>query len=230
MAQSFRNHLLNFMSADDRALITPHFEPFKLVARQVLIRQNAPVDHVYFVESGQLSCLAKVALSESIESGMIGREGMSDMALSGRAPLEVVVQLSGDALRIARPQLAHALLRSAGLANVMLRFQAAMMVQVSYTALSHGAFTVPERLARWLLMVQDHAEADEFPLVHEFFSWMLAVRRAGVTEAFHELRNHGCIATGRGSVKILDRDMLIELASGSYGPPEAEYARLFAPA
>jgi CRP-like cAMP-binding protein len=137
-----------------------------------------------------------------------------------------VVQLSGEAFRIEQKRMVDALARSASLSNLVLRYQTALLIQVSYTALSHGGFTVPERLARWLLMVQDRAEGDEFPLVHEFFSWMLAVRRAGVTEAFRDLRSHGCIETGRGMVKILDREMLIELSSGSYGPPEIEYERL----
>ena len=226
MRIQYNNRLLRLLDHADMEALSPHLERVSLTSRQILLRLNAPVEHVYFPESGQLSTLAKVPMSEPIETGMVGWEGMSDMALGGRSPMEVVVQLSGEAFRIEQKVFVDALLKSASLTNIMLRYQTALLIQVSYTALSHGGFTVPERLARWLLMVHDRAEGDEFPLVHEFFSWMLAVRRAGVTEALRELRLHGAISTGRGTVKILDRDMLIELASGSYGPPEAEYERL----
>jgi len=37
----------------------------------------------------------------------------------------------------------------------------------------------------------------------------------------------GLIETARGSVTIMDRDVLEECANGLYGPPEAEYERLF---
>jgi hypothetical protein len=46
-----------------------------------------------------------------------------------------------------------------------------------------------ERLARWLLMDHDRVESDELRLTHEFLSIMLAVRRAGVTEAVHLLED-----------------------------------------
>lgn len=228
MRAQYTNRLLGLLDAADMERLAPHLERVALISRQILVRLHAPVDYVYFVESGQLSVLAKVPMSEPIETGMIGREGMSDLALGGRSPVEVVVQLAGEAIRIEQKVLVEALSKSASLTNIVLRFQTALLIQVSYTALSHGGFTVPERLARWLLMVHDRAEGDEFPLVHEFFSWMLAVRRAGVTEALRELRSQGAIATSCGTVKIVDRDLLIELASGSYGPPEAEYDLLFA--
>lgn len=55
-----------------------------------------------------------------------------------------------------------------------MRYHRATMVQLSYTAPYHGSFILSERLARWILMVQDRTEGDELPLVHDFFSWMLS--------------------------------------------------------
>jgi hypothetical protein len=56
---------------------------------------------------------------------------------------------------------------------------------------------------------------------------MLAVRRAGVTEALHVLVKQGLVKSARGEITVLDRDALELTAGDSYGVPEAEYRRLF---
>jgi Mn-dependent DtxR family transcriptional regulator len=55
---------------------------------------------------------------------------------------------------------------------------------------------------------------------------MLAVRRAGVTEALQELRKKKLIRTERGEVVLLDRKGLERIAGDFYGVPEQEYRRL----
>ncbi|WP_348629769.1 helix-turn-helix domain-containing protein [Mesorhizobium sp. M7A.F.Ca.US.011.01.1.1] len=55
---------------------------------------------------------------------------------------------------------------------------------------------------------------------------MLGTRRPGVTIALQTLEGKGLIRSTRGEVVIRDRAGLIKIAAGSYGKPEAEYARL----
>ncbi|MDB5570734.1 MAG: transcriptional regulator, Crp/Fnr family [Hyphomicrobiales bacterium] len=214
------------MTAQDFARVKDSLQPAPLQVRDYVVQANRPVTHIYFPEDGQLSVLVKVAGSEPIEVGMVGREGMSDMAPAERTPLDTMCQIAGHAHRIERETFMAAVRASAELSDLVLRYENFMLLQLSYTALSHGSFTLEERLARWLLMVHDRVDTDEIALVHDFFSWMLAVRRAGVTEAFKSLRANGCIEVGRGKITIVDRAALIELSSGSYGPAEAEYERL----
>jgi hypothetical protein len=92
-----------------------------------------------------------------------------------------------------------------------------MIVQISYTALAHGSYTIEERLARFLLMSFDRNSGEELPLMHEFISRMLAVRRSGVTTALHVLEGHGATKALRGHVHLRDRQVLEDLAQGSYG-------------
>jgi hypothetical protein len=72
-------------------------------------------------------------------------------------------------------------------------------------------------------------DGDTISLTHEFLSIMLGVRRAGVTVALTMLEQKGVIAAARGTIKVLDRDSLKHAANGSYGVPEAEYARYLGP-
>jgi len=75
-------------------------------------------------------------------------------------------------------------------------------------------------------MARDRLDGDEMILTHEFLALMLGVRRA-VTGALQAFESQGLVETARGSVTIKDRVGLVECANGFYGPPEAEYGRLF---
>jgi hypothetical protein len=55
---------------------------------------------------------------------------------------------------------------------------------------------------------------------------MLAVRRAGVTEAVHDLESRELIQASRGEIVVRNRKGLEKIAGSFYGVPEAEYRRL----
>lgn len=222
----FRNKLLQKIPATLMEQISDHIEPFDLVLRDVVVRANRQIEHIYFPETGQISAIVKAATAGAIEVGMIGFEGMSDLAPGGRSPIELVVQVPGRALRMPFAVMMNFARREPVVAELIWRYQRFYLSQVSYTALSHGCYTIDERLARWLLMLHDRVGSDEIPLVHEFLSWMLGVRRAGVSQSLGALQAHGAISTGRGRIRIVDREILTRLAAGSYGQAEAEYARL----
>jgi CRP-like cAMP-binding protein len=50
---------------------------------------------------------------------------------------------------------------------------------------------IDQRLARWLLMPHDRSPGDSLQLTHDFLALMLGVRRAGVTNALHQLSAGG---------------------------------------
>jgi CRP-like cAMP-binding protein len=107
-----------------------------------------------------------------------------------------------------------------------LKYVQAFGVQTSHTAISNAQARMDIRLARWLLMAHDRIGANTLPLTHEFLSLMLAVRRAGVTEALKTLREQKLISYTRGHIEILNREKLEHVAGEAYGVPEAEYRRL----
>jgi hypothetical protein len=56
---------------------------------------------------------------------------------------------------------------------------------------------------------------------------MLGVRRAGVTLAINLLARSGLVHQARGRITIEDRDGLIGLTKGTYGPAEKHFEKLF---
>ena len=108
----------------------------------------------------------------------------------------------------------------------VLKFVQAFGVQTTHTAICNAQYRLDARLARWLLMAHDRIGGDTLQLTHEFLSIMLGVRRPGVTEALHALRERGLISYGRGQIAVKDRKGLEHAAGEAYGTPEAEYRRL----
>jgi len=225
----FKNQLLRGMSSDDLSLLLPHLKRQNMSIRDRLESRQAPIDHVYFIEAGLASVIAKVPKGRDTEVGLIGFEGMTGCQLllgDNRSPHECFVQVGGEAMRLSADAFSEALSKSCTLRLDLLRFVQALMVQTSYTALANARAKVEERLARWLLMCHDRLEGDLLPLTHELLSILLGVRRPGVTVALQVLEGKGLIRSTRGVVTVRDRRGLWIVADGIYSEPEAEYARL----
>lgn len=225
----FRNRLLARLNQADRERIAPHLTRIALPQRMALVAPDAPIERCYFLESGVASVIATTADGKQAEIGLIGREGMVDVsAVMGGAvtPLEVLVQISGEAYAIPTAEVRTMCDESRDFRRLLLGFAHSFLIQVSHTALATVTLTIEDRLARWLLMSGDRSESSSFPMTHEFLSLMLGVRRAGVTDALGSLAAAGFISTTRGQITIIDRKGLEERAGDSYGVPEDNYRSL----
>jgi len=87
---------------------------------------------------------------------------------------------------------------------------------------------VEQRLCRWLLMMHGCADADQFPLTHEFLAAMLGVRRATISVAARKLQDTGLIEYGRGQLTVRSRPGLESRACGCHRLIQGEIERLFA--
>lgn len=177
------------------------------------------IDQVYFVEEGFVSVVANGSSKPSIEVGIIGREGMTGLAviLGGeRAAHDSYVQAAGKGQRISTAELREADESSPTLHRVMLRYANQFLLQTTTTALANGRSRIEERLARWLLMAADRLDGQELPLTHEFLGLMLGTYRPGVTKAVQALEKEGLIAARRRGITILDRRGLEMRSNGTY--------------
>jgi CRP-like cAMP-binding protein len=166
---------------------------------------------------------------ETVEVGHIGREGMTGEHVvmgADKTPNRTFMQVAGTGYLMPASALVEILNSDLPTRLLFLRYVHCWALQLSHTALSNGRYNVHERLARWLLMVHDRIDGDDFPLTHEFLGIMLGVRRSGVTDQIHLLEGAHAIKATRGNIKVIDREKLREIASGCYGVPEQEYERL----
>jgi hypothetical protein len=76
------NRILAALSAEDAGLLQPHLVPVSLQLRQVLEAPNLPIEHAYFIEQGLASIIAIGRKNRRLEVGLIGRDGMTGIAIS----------------------------------------------------------------------------------------------------------------------------------------------------
>jgi CRP-like cAMP-binding protein len=215
-----RNQILGTLDPSDFGLLDAHLAPVELRVPQQLEFPNKPIDHVYFIESGFASVVAN-SYHRSLEIGLIGREGMTGLAIvmgHDRSPNETYMQVAGKALRISVAHLQDAIGQSTSLHRSLLRYGHSFYIEATQTALTNARYRVEQRLARWLLMAHDRIDGDELYLTHEFLSLMIGVRRASITETLRILAEDDLISMKRGAIAILDRVRLQKATKGTYTP------------
>jgi CRP-like cAMP-binding protein len=158
---------------------------------------------------------------------MVGCEGMlgAHLALGvSAAPLHALVQGPGAAWRMAAARFRAELAASPALQRTLGRYLYVMMRQLGTASACLRFHQIGPRLARWLLMSQDRANGAHFHMTHEFLSYMLGVRRVGITQAAGDLQRRGLIHYHRGDFEVLDRLGLEAAACSCYAVGADDYA------
>lgn len=225
-----QNKLLACLPEGERNALRPHFELMWLELAYPLIAPGQPILHAYF----PVTCLASLVVlledGTTVEAGSIGCEGMSGVPVllgAGTTPMQTLIQVPGEALRIDMDVLRDHFERLPVLHAVLNRYVHTLFVVASQSAACNRRHALEARLARWLLMSSDGIGSSEVGITQEFLAAMLGVRRAGVTEGALKLQDAGWIAYGRGLVEILDRPALERSACECYHTVRQEYERLF---
>jgi CRP-like cAMP-binding protein len=231
--QARRNRLLNGLSAESLAELTPDFQPRELHPRAYLVALGQPIESVYFPLSCVCSTVAQVDRGEGVEVATIGNEGVSGLpvflGIDTPASLETFVQVPGAALAMRAAAFRAHLERDRQLAVLLGHYTQALITQISQGSACNRIHSAEQRCARWLLMTHDRVSRDEFELTHEFLAQMLGVRRATVTEIAGALQDAGAIRYARGVMSVVDRGILRARCCECYDFIQSEYARLLPP-
>ncbi len=224
-----KNKLLAALPPELLARLMPRIQSVALTTRDSLMVPDAPVEAVWFVESGFVSLVTSLEEGTQAEVGLIGREGMVGLPLITGVDssfVEAFVQGDGSALRMDARVFRAAIDEEPALRTLLLRYLEAMNSQVSQTAACNGRHDLEQRLARWLLMAHDRAGGDEFQITQEFLALMLCVYRPSVSVVASTLQRAGMIRYGRGRITIVDREALEATACDCYRVVKARFERL----
>jgi CRP-like cAMP-binding protein len=224
------NQLLARLPPKEYQRLLPRLELVPLALKHVLYEARSSIDYAYFPVRGVMSALTVMEDGRAIEVATIGDEGMVGLPLLVGAKTtanRVIVQVPGEALRMAEDVLREEAGRDGPLRRVLVLYHTAFLAQVSQAVACNGLHSVHQRCCRWLLMTQDRAHSDVFPMTHEFLAEMLGVRRSSVSEVLEPLKEQGLIRYSRGKLTVLDREGLKAGSCECYRTINEEFGRLF---
>ena len=222
------NGLIGLLPANDREDAIRACEPVDLAMGEWVSKPGEPIRHVYFPVDSYISLITPEGMSESLEVGMVGDEGMFGITLLldvKASPLTGLVQGSGPALRMSAARFVRLAKDSLPFKKTLNRYLYVLTAQLAQSAACNRFHQLDARLARWLLMTQDRAHSDSFKLTHQFLAYMLGVRRAGVTEAAGRLQAKRLIRHRHGELTVLDRAGLEAASCACYGGFNAMYRK-----
>ena len=182
-----------------------------LPVHTVLNEADAPIQQLYFLNSGLASILSVLRNGKSVEVGLTGKEGFVGIPIVAgfkTSPTRVIIQIEGNGFRIGAKEIAGLMNEYSALEKSLQRYSQEVTLQASQIAACNRVHEVNQRLARWLLMSQDRIGGNSVPLTQEFLAHMLGTRRASVTVAAGALQRDGLISYVRGQLKIEDRARL----------------------
>ncbi|HTF44124.1 MAG TPA: Crp/Fnr family transcriptional regulator [Terriglobales bacterium] len=203
--------------------------PVDLPLEMRLSEPNEPIEYIYFLNTGLISTDALTEKGESVEVGVIGREGFAGLpALLDQPQMShsVMMQGVGEGLRIRSSILRDHFLKGGTLQRLIHTFAYLQFVQVTQSVLCNRMHEVDARLARWLLTSADRMESESLNLTQEFLAQMLGVQRSTVTVAAGDLQRAGMIGYSRGKIHILDRPKLVRTACECYRIVSSSYQRV----
>ena len=168
---------------------------------------------MYFPEEAVIAMVDTTDDRRTVEVGIIGREGIVgiNIFLGGVVtPDKAIVQLPGGAMRMKAKDLRKEVRFGSPLQRLLLDYTRTFLAVISQSVACSQHHNIEQRLARWLLTMNDYAGPDEFLMVHESIADMLGVRRESVTEAARKLQAAALISYSRGHIRVLDKPGLGE--------------------
>ena len=191
-----------------------------LTLNQVLYEYGDQTDYVYFPLDAVVSQLAIMEDGTTIETAMIGRDGMVGMSAilgSRRSRNWAWVTIGGSAVQLESKYLDKVFIDNETAVRVLLQCYRSLITQISQRCVCNTRHTILERLACWLLMVHDRIGETAVNLTQEIIASRVGARRAGITVAAGSLQDMKAIGYRRGRLQIENRDALTQVVCECYG-------------
>jgi len=213
-----QNRILANVPAHMHKALAAGLNEVALKQHDVLFERGGEIVLIYFPIGGLISMVVELTNGSTVEALTVGMDGFSDTAAffgKDRATFKGIVQMSGAALTMPlaafRSYLEVPAFRA--VADMYVVQAVALMGQSAACLAFHP---VEQRLARWLLEVQDRVETTELTLTHEFLAQMLGVQRPTATIAVNILVKADLITHRRGVLTIQDHQSLEEASCECY--------------
>jgi CRP-like cAMP-binding protein len=224
-----KNELLAALAGPEYKRLRSKLQRVHLRLGEVIYDSNKPIQYVYFPETAVISLLDTMENGETVEIGTIGREGLVGIYVflgSGRTSDRAIVQIGGSALRMEAYSLREELSLGNQLHQALLMYTRSFLVLISQSSACHQHHGLEQRLSRWLLTMQDHAQSDELQITQDSLAMLMGARRTSVSRAAMGFQKRELIRYSRGRLKILNRRGLKAISCECYRVVRSEFEHL----
>ena len=214
------NRILLSLPESEYNVLRPFLSFVYMQHHASLLEPDERIEYVYFPNRGLVSLVVAMKTGKTVEVGVIGNEGLvGTPAVVGlnRSPHRAVVQIPGDAFRMRIDALRSVLPSTPQLQFMASRHAVIQGIQAAQSAACNRLHGIEQRLARWLLIMQDRMDEGFLRITHDFLASMLGTDRPSVSLAAGILQRKATIEYTRGAVRILNRKKLEECACECHG-------------
>lgn len=219
------NKLLATLPEYDLSRILKCCDLIYLDAYQSINILGSPIEYVFF-PIGCLISMVHTVDGKSLETGLIGNEGMLGTAVflgAKESAYGANVEISGEAYRISTSVFLELIKEIPSLKALMKRYILVVIERLSIAVGCHHFHSIDQRLAYLLLIIEDGIKSESIKITQNLISNLLGVRRAGVSEAAAILQSKNIIEYTRGNIKILNRGLLKNEACSCYQEHQKSY-------
>lgn len=213
------NRLIARLEPDDREALLQHCTRIEFPQGYVFFEPGDEIEHVHFIDSGIASSVAVLEDGRTVETVMIGTEGLTGSAAAfvpHRAFTRNTAQVDGSSRRIDAARLRQLCAARSGIREAVAAFAADLQGELEQSSACNALHRAEQRFAKWLLRSHDRVQADVINLTQEYLASMLGSQRTTVNEAAQGLQKAGAIAYSRGRIRVLDRAALERVACECY--------------
>ena len=214
-----KNQILAALKEEERAYLSPHVKRMRLHARQILMQPETGERYVYFPTKGIASTMVIMRDGTGLEIMLTGSEGCVELeaALGVRTlATQTIVHIAGSALRIPASIINKVLFADNRFSRVLQGYAQQRFMQVAQLAACNRFHAAEQRLARWLLTMQDRINSDVFPITHEILGQALGTKRSTMSEIANSMQRDRMISYTHGLIRIRDRKLLEKTACECY--------------
>jgi len=184
------------------------------------------IAYAFFPTTALLSLVVQLDSGDKAETATVGRDGFIGVPLvlgASVSDVSGIVQIAGEAYRLAPKTVLDLCGEHHAFRRALFGYSAFRLHLASRTLACNSFHSIVQRMARWLLLLNDRVGHVEFRLTHESLSAMLAATRPRVSQAAARLKSEGIIHYTRGVIRILDRQRLEAIACECYGQTRRLY-------
>jgi CRP-like cAMP-binding protein len=202
-----------------RERLSRQCQHIELPPGQIIYAAGAPVEHMYFIESGLVALVKTLEDGQTVEIGAKGTEGLVGLVAfygSHHAFADYIVQVPVVAERVKRTFLQHEISHNQILRGLVERYLFLVVDQIAQTAACNRLHSLEQRLCRWMLTAHDNTFSNHFSFTHEVLATLLGVQRPSLSAVANQLQKSGLIHYVHGRMTILDRAAIEERSCECY--------------